>query len=107
MEGRGVVARYDEALDAFTVWDATQMPHAIRAMLAYLFDLPEHRVRVVAPPDIGGGLGPKGSFYSEEALVCWLARRLRRPVKGSRTSRALLSARRSAKDPHDRDRLQP
>ena len=81
MEGRGVVARYDEALDAFTVWDATQAPHAIRAMLAYLFDLPEHRVRVIAPPDIGGGLGPKGSFYPEEGLVCWLARRLRRPVK--------------------------
>ena len=81
MEGRGVVARYDEALDAFTVWDATQTPHAIRAMLAYLFDLPEHRVRVIAPPDVGGGLGPKGSFYPEEALVCWLARRLRRPVK--------------------------
>jgi carbon-monoxide dehydrogenase large subunit len=81
MEGRGVVARYDEALDAFTVWDATQAPHAIRAMLAYLFDLPEHRVRVIAPPDVGGGLGPKGSFYPEEALVCWAARRLRRPVK--------------------------
>jgi len=81
MEGRGVVARYDEALDGFTVWDATQAPHAIRAMLAYLFDLPEHRVRVIAPPDVGGGLGPKGSFYPEEALVCWLARKLRRPVK--------------------------
>src|SRR6185503_3241615 len=27
------------------------------------------------------GLGPKGSFYPEEALACWLARRLRRPVK--------------------------
>jgi carbon-monoxide dehydrogenase large subunit len=81
MEGRGVVARYDEALDAFTVWDATQAPHAIRAMLAYLFELPEHRVRVIAPPDVGGGLGPKASFYPEEALVCWLARRLRRPVK--------------------------
>jgi aerobic carbon-monoxide dehydrogenase large subunit len=81
MEGRGVVARYDEALDAFTVWDATQAPHAIRTMLAYLFDLPEHRVRVIAPPDVGGGLGPKGSFYPEEALVCWLARHLRRPVK--------------------------
>ena len=65
----------------FTVWDATQAPHAIRAMLAYLFELPEHRVRVIAPPDVGGGLGPKASFYPEEALVCWLARRLRRPVK--------------------------
>ena len=81
MEGRGAVARYDEALDALTVWDATQAPHAIRAMLAYLFDLPDHRVRVIAPPDVGGGLGPKASFYPEEALVCWLARHLRRPVK--------------------------
>ncbi len=81
MEGRGVVARYDEALDGFTVWDATQAPHAIRAMLAYLFELPDHRVRVIAPPDVGGGLGPKASFYPEEALACWLARRLRRPVK--------------------------
>jgi carbon-monoxide dehydrogenase large subunit len=81
MEGRGVVARYDEALDAFTVWDATQAPHQIRAMLAYLFELPEHRVRVIAPPDVGGGLGPKASFYPEEALACWLARALRRPVK--------------------------
>jgi carbon-monoxide dehydrogenase large subunit len=81
MEGRGALARYDEALDGFTVWDATQMPHAIRAMLAYLFDMPEHRIRVIAPPDVGGGLGPKASFYPEEALVCWLARRLRRPVK--------------------------
>jgi carbon-monoxide dehydrogenase large subunit len=81
LEGRGVVARYDEALDAFTVWDATQAPHQIRAMLAYLFELPEHRVRVIAPPDVGGGLGPKASFYPEEALACWAARALRRPVK--------------------------
>ena len=81
MEGRGAVARYDDALDGFTLWDATQAPHAIRAMLAFLFEMPEHQVRVIAPPDVGGGLGPKGSFYPEEALVCWLARRLRRPVK--------------------------
>ena len=31
-------------------------------MLAYLFELPEHRVRVIAPPDVGGGLGPKGEL---------------------------------------------
>jgi carbon-monoxide dehydrogenase large subunit len=81
MEGRGVVARYDETLGSFTVWDTTQQPHAVRTMLAYLFDLPEHQVRVIAPPDVGGGLGPKASVYPEEPLVCWLARHLRRPVK--------------------------
>jgi aerobic carbon-monoxide dehydrogenase large subunit len=43
--------------------------------------MPEHRIRVIAPPDIGGGFGPKAGFYPEEALVVWLARRLRRPVK--------------------------
>ena len=30
---------------------------------------------------MGGGFGPKASFYSEEVLVPWLARHLRRPVK--------------------------
>jgi carbon-monoxide dehydrogenase large subunit len=81
MEGRGIATRYDDALDAFTVWDATQTPHYVRRMLAHLFDLPEDRIRVIAPPDVGGGFGPKASFYSEEALVPWLARHLRRPVK--------------------------
>jgi carbon-monoxide dehydrogenase large subunit len=81
LEGRGVAARYDPALDAFTVWDATQTPHYVRRMLAHLFDLPEDRIRVIAPPDVGGGFGPKASFYGEEALVPWLARHLGRPVK--------------------------
>jgi CO/xanthine dehydrogenase Mo-binding subunit len=41
----------------------------------------EHRIRVISPPDVGGGFGPKGAFYPEEALVVWLSRHLRRPVK--------------------------
>jgi aerobic carbon-monoxide dehydrogenase large subunit len=81
MEGRGLVVRYDESLDSFTVWDATQVPHAIRNMLAFMLELPEHRIRVIAPPDVGGGFGPKASFYPEEVLVAWLAKELRRPVK--------------------------
>ena len=81
MEGRGLVARYDETLDAFTVWDASQVPHGVRNTLAILFGMPEDRIRVISPPDIGGGFGPKGGFYPEEAVVPWLARALRRPVK--------------------------
>jgi carbon-monoxide dehydrogenase large subunit len=81
MEGRGLVARWDPALDTFTIWDATQTPHYVRRMLAVLFDVPEDRIRVIAPPDVGGGFGPKASFYSEEVVVPWLARRLRQPVK--------------------------
>ena len=33
MECRGVMARYDESLDSFTVWAATQAPHQVRGML--------------------------------------------------------------------------
>jgi carbon-monoxide dehydrogenase large subunit len=81
MEGRGVAARYDESLDTFTVWASTQAPHGVRGFLAYLFGMAEQQIRVIAPPDIGGGFGPKGGFYPEDALVCWLARDLKRPVK--------------------------
>jgi carbon-monoxide dehydrogenase large subunit len=81
MECRGIAARFDESLDAFTVWASTQGPHQLRNMLAYVLDLPEQQIRVIAPPDIGGGFGPKGGFYPEDALVCWAARHLKRPVK--------------------------
>jgi len=81
MECRGVAARYDPSLESFTVWASTQVPHQLRAMLAYLLDVAEEQVRVIAPPDVGGGFGPKTMAYPEDALVCWLARRLKRPVK--------------------------
>src|SRR5262249_1522771 len=82
MEGRGLVARYDGTLDSFTVWDATQMPHAVRNTLAILFGMPEDRIRVISPPDIGGGFGPKGGFYPEEAVVPWRARACARAGRG-------------------------
>ena len=81
MEGRVVAARYDPSLEQFTVWGATQSPHNLRLLLAGLYGVAEEQVRVIAPPDVGGGFGPKGQRYSEEVLVPWLARMLGRPVK--------------------------
>lgn len=81
MEGRAVAARWDPALDHFTVFDATQSPHQARAQIAYALGVPDEHVRVIAPPDVGGGFGPKGGKYPEEILVTWLSKQLRRPVK--------------------------
>ena len=81
MEGRGVVARYDALDDRLVVWSATQSPHIVRRNLTELLGLDEERVRVIAPPDVGGGFGPKTIFYSEEAIVPLAARLLNRPVK--------------------------
>src|SRR4029079_6137427 len=77
----GVLARYDALDQRITVWSATQSPHIIRRNLTDLLGLDEEQVRVIAPPDVGGGFGPKTIFYSEEAIVALCARQLGRPVK--------------------------
>ncbi|MDA8264636.1 MAG: aerobic carbon-monoxide dehydrogenase large subunit [Actinomycetota bacterium] len=81
MEPRAVAARWDATLGDLTVWDGTQAPISVRGGLASLFQLDEHRVRVVAP-DVGGGFGQKVLFfYPDEILVPWAAMTLERPVK--------------------------
>ena len=81
MEGRAVAARFDRSSSELTVWDATQTPHYVRHMLCTLYDMTEDEIRVVAPPDIGGGFGPKAQFYGEEALIPWIVMQLGASVK--------------------------
>jgi carbon-monoxide dehydrogenase large subunit len=80
LEPRGLVADFDPVTRALTVWIATQVPHMMQAVLADLLDLPEHRVRVVAP-DVGGSFGIKIHVYQDDLAACALAVRLGRPVK--------------------------
>lgn len=80
MEPRAVLADYDGERDALTVWTTTQTPHRIRDAIADMLALPREHLRVIAP-DVGGGFGIKASFYPEEVLVPFLARRFGRPVR--------------------------
>jgi aerobic carbon-monoxide dehydrogenase large subunit len=80
LECRGVLAWVEPKTNILTVWSSTQMPHLVRRQIAAQLDLPEERVRVIAP-DIGGGFGPKVFAYPEEMLVPFLALELGRPVK--------------------------
>src|SRR5215510_2880020 len=80
LEPRGLVADYEPATRALTVWISTQVPHMMQAVLAELFDLPEQRVRVVAP-DVGGSFGIKIHVYQDDMAACALAIALGRPVK--------------------------
>src|SRR5437899_2730362 len=54
MEPRSVVV--DPTGPQLTVWSATQIPHILRLMLAMTLEIPEHKLRVIAP-DVGGGFG--------------------------------------------------
>jgi aerobic carbon-monoxide dehydrogenase large subunit len=81
MEGRGIVANYNESDRSLLLFDSTQAPTGVRGGLALLFELDPDRVHVVAP-DIGGGFGMKViQFYPEEVLVPWASRHLGIPVK--------------------------
>jgi carbon-monoxide dehydrogenase large subunit len=80
IEPRGVVARFDEGEGRLTVWDSTQMPHRVKAILVAALGLREHQVRVIAP-DVGGAFGPKAVLHPEEVVVAAAAVLLRRPVK--------------------------
>jgi carbon-monoxide dehydrogenase large subunit len=80
IEPRAVLAVFDASTEELTLWVSCQAPFRIRGEVARLLDLPEGRVRVIAP-DVGGGLGVKSGPYREEVLLAWLARRLHRPLK--------------------------
>ena len=80
MEPRSVLASFDASTEELTLWVSCQAPFRIRAEVARILEMPESRVRVIAP-DVGGGFGVKTGPYREEVLLGWLARRLGRPVK--------------------------
>jgi carbon-monoxide dehydrogenase large subunit len=80
LEPRAAVAEWSEAEGVLTMWLSTQTPHRARTDLANMLDLPEEKIRVIAP-DVGGAFGGKASIYPEDVMVAWAARALRRPVK--------------------------
>jgi len=80
LECRGVIAEFDRGQEQLTLWSSCQVPHLLRTGLADHLDLPEHRIRVIAP-DVGGGFGIKAMLYPEELAVATAARVIGRPVK--------------------------
>ncbi len=86
LEPRSVLAHFDRSTGELTMWVSCQAPFRIRAEVARLLELPESRVRVIAP-DVGGGFGVKTGPYREDVLLAWLTRRLERPVKWVATRR--------------------
>lgn len=80
MEARGVLAEIHSITGQLTVWCSGQSPFLEKKCLVDLLAWDPERLRVVHP-DVGGGFGPKGIFYAEEAVVAAAAVRLNRPVK--------------------------
>ncbi|MEZ4671501.1 MAG: molybdopterin cofactor-binding domain-containing protein [Anaerolineae bacterium] len=85
MEPRGAIAQYLDATGEFTVWMTSQAPHVMRLLMtAFVFGIPETKMRVIAP-QVGGGFGSKIFLYPEYCLVAALARKLHAPIKWMET----------------------
>ncbi|NWJ45756.1 MAG: molybdopterin-dependent oxidoreductase [Chloroflexi bacterium] len=80
LETRGIVADYNRGNGQLTVWLSNQAPHLSRSVFAAALNLPEHRVRVIAP-EVGGGFGAKITVYPEEIIVAAAAVKLGRSIK--------------------------
>src|SRR5690625_5000657 len=59
LEGRGCVAEPSPDGLSITLWTSTQMPHLVRTYVSRMLEIPENKLRVIAP-EVGGGYGVKG-----------------------------------------------
>ena len=80
MEGKAVVAHWDERADMLVMYYSTQTPHIVRTGIAQFLGLDEGQVRIIAP-DVGGGFGYKVIVHPEELAVAWLAMKYRKPFR--------------------------
>src|SRR5256714_7485675 len=80
METRGVVAEWRAGEKSINLYSSTQIPHLMRTLVAGILGMPENLLRVITP-EVGGGFGSKLNVYAEEALMCFVAMRILKPVK--------------------------
>jgi len=99
MEGKGVLAYWDDRQDQLIVYTSTQVPHVIRSGLALCLGLDQRQIRVIAP-DVGGGFGYKCVLQPEEIAIAWLAMKRRHPVRWTEDRREHLIASANAREHH-------
>jgi aerobic carbon-monoxide dehydrogenase large subunit len=97
IEPRAYAAEYDQHSGQLTCWASTAGAHNFRTRLAEILEVPESRVRVIAP-DVGGSFGVKNGGYQDEVVVPLLAMKLGRPMKWAETRVEHLRCARQGRD---------
>jgi carbon-monoxide dehydrogenase large subunit len=80
MEPRGALAHYVPATGELTLWNTTQNPHIVRFIMSLVCNIPEDRLRVIAP-EVGGGFGSKIPQIQGDFITVFCSMKLGRPVK--------------------------
>jgi len=92
LETYGVIASFEPAARLLTLWANFQGPFIIHTVIARALRMPQNRVRVIVPGDIGGGFGLKTSVYPYMTLVGLAAIKAGVPVKWIEDRREHLTA---------------
>ena len=72
MEPRNAIGDWDAAAERPVLYTGTQGSHIVRDTLAeVVLKIPKEKLRVITPPNVGGGFGMKAFVYPEQALVVW------------------------------------
>jgi carbon-monoxide dehydrogenase large subunit len=91
MEGKAVLAYWDNQFDQLIVYTSTQVPHLIRTGLSIYLGIDQAQIRVISP-DVGGAFGYKCVLQQEELCVAWLALHYKKPFRYIEDRREHLTA---------------
>jgi len=83
LEVRAAVAQWGQD-GRLTAWIPNQGAQGTREALADMLGIDQAAIRVITP-DVGGAFGAKFGADPEQAVVCWVARRLGRPARWAET----------------------
>ena len=64
-----VIAKYDAATGVMTIWSNFHGPYSLHSFVAKGLNIPENKLRLIAPPDIGGSFGIKIGITSYMTLI--------------------------------------
>ena len=81
LETYGVVAEYLPETDGYFLQANFQGPFSLMPVLARALRVPDSRIRLVVPQDVGGSFGIKAMMYPYMGLAAACARLAGRPVK--------------------------
>ncbi len=81
LETYGVVAEYLPETDGYVIHGNFQGPFSLMPVMARALRVPDSRIRLVIPQDVGGSFGIKAMIYPYMGLMAACARLAGRPVK--------------------------
>ncbi len=81
IETYGVIANYEKSSDSFSVWSNFHGPFSLHSVMSAALGVPENRLRVIVPRDIGGSYGIKSAVYPYMVLIAATSKFIGKPIK--------------------------